>query len=766
MTSLATTDTPLVEVLEAELAERITKALGHRSVGDLLHTLPRRHRQHGQRFDKQNLVEGERVTVIGTVTASRSKLYSTRNSSKARQMVTLTVEDGGTVFRIVFFAGAKIKHMLPVGTLAMFDGTVSRFRGQLDLKHPEFLVLRTASGPGGQLLGSGNLAALARLSAKVEAEGGASLFDRKYLPVYAAKEGVTSWDLFGAVVTVLRALVPVVDPLDKELRETVGLMELDPALRKAHLPETEAERTAAGYRLRFDEALALQLLLGARRRFVARDPAPPSPVRADGIRAAMESRMPFELTAGQRSVLEDISADLTRDEPMNRLLQGEVGSGKTVVALLAMLQVLDAGRQCVMLAPTEVLAVQHHRSLHALLGDLADAGRLGAADEATRVVLLTGSMSTAERRRALLDIVTGEAGIIVGTHALIQDSVDFFDLGLVVVDEQHRFGVRQRDRLRTKGRDGMVPHLLVMTATPIPRTIAMTVFGDLEVSELEELPGGRRPISTSVVPARERPRWLERTWERVREEVEAGNRVYVVCSRIDADGADGASGSPEDGGGSGGQGDDDKGGDRPPLVAAVELHQHLSSGPLAGLRIGLMHGRLPPEEKDSTMSAFAAGALDVLVSTTVIEVGVDVPQATVMVVMDADRFGVSQLHQLRGRVGRGGLPGLCLLVTNASSASPSMERLSAVAATTDGFALAQLDLVQRREGDILGAAQSGVLSTLRLLSVVDDGEVIGIARDHAERLLDADPGLHGQPALAERVRRLAGSEESDYLFRY
>ena len=476
--------------------------------------------------------------------------------------------------------------------------------------------------------------------------------------------------------------------------------------------------------------------------------------------------MPFELTAGQRSVLEDISGDLTRDEPMNRLLQGEVGSGKTVVALLAMLQVLDAGRQCVMLAPTEVLAVQHHRSLHALLGDLADAGRLGAADEATRVVLLTGSMSTAERRRALLDIVTGEAGIIVGTHALIQDSVDFFDLGLVVVDEQHRFGVRQRDRLRAKGRAGMVPHLLVMTATPIPRTIAMTVFGDLEVSELGELPGGRRPISTSVVPARERPRWLERTWERVREEVEAGNRAYVVCARIDPDGADGASGSPEDGGAGGGQYDDDKGGDRPPLVAAVELHQHLSSGPLAGLRVGLMHGRLPPEEKDSTMSAFAAGALDVLVSTTVIEVGVDVPQATVMVVMDADRFGVSQLHQLRGRVGRGGLPGLCLLVTNASATSPSMERLSAVAATTDGFALAQLDLAQRREGDVLGAAQSGVLSTLRLLSVVDDGEVIGIARDHAERLLDADPGLHSHPALAERVRRLAGSEESDYLFRY
>ncbi|MFN7244854.1 MAG: ATP-dependent DNA helicase RecG, partial [Dietzia cercidiphylli] len=405
-------------------------------------------------------------------------------------------------------------------------------------------------------------------------------------------------------------------PLDDAVLAAAGLMGLDEALRKAHLPSTVEDADRAGYRLRVDEAIALQLLRGARRRFVARDPAPASPVRGDGVRAAMEARMPFELTAGQQTVLEEISADLTLDEPMNRLLQGEVGSGKTVVGLLAMLQVVDAGRQCVMLAPTEVLATQHHRSLTAMLGDLGERGRLGAADQATRVVLLTGSMSTAERRAALLDIVTGEAGIVVGTHALIQDSVDFFDLGLVVVDEQHRFGVRQRDRLRAKGRDGMVPHLLVMTATPIPRTIAMTVFGDLEVSELGELPGGRRPISTSVVPARDRPRWVERTWERVREEVGAGHRAYVVCARIDAETTDAPDGAPKGG-------DDDRGGDRPPLVAAVELHQYLSTGPLAGLRIGLMHGRLPPEEKDATMNAFASGDLDVLVSTTVIEVGVD-----------------------------------------------------------------------------------------------------------------------------------------------
>ena len=754
MTPLATTDTPLTEVLDPELADRITGAFGHRTVGDLLHTLPRRYRQHGQRYDKRELVDGERVTIIGKVRTARTRTYTTKQG-QAREMLTLTVEDGDTDFRVVYFAGRKIKFMLPVGTVAMFDGTVSRFQRALDLKHPEFLVLRPVSGPGGQLKGSGNLAALARLSAEIDAEGGPSLFDRPLLPIYAAKEGVTSWDVLGAVVTAIRALVPVVDPLDSTVRAVAGLMDLDDALRKAHLPETSEEKDRAGHRLRFDEAIALQLLLGARRRFVARDPAPASPVRADGVRAAMLERLPFELTAGQETVLGEITADLTVDEPMNRLLQGEVGSGKTVVALLAMLQVVDAGRQCVMLAPTEVLASQHHRSLSAMLGDLGEQGRFGAAEQATRVVLLTGSMSTAQRRAALLDIVTGEAGIVVGTHALIQDSVDFFDLGLVVVDEQHRFGVRQRDRLRAKGRDGLVPHLLVMTATPIPRTIAMTVFGDLEVSELQELPGGRRPISTSVVPARDKPRWVERTWERVREEVDAGHRAYVVCARIDA-----AAPSETE------EPDDDKAGDTPPLVAAVDLHDYLSTGPLAGLRVGLMHGRLPPEEKDAAMADFASGALDVLVSTTVIEVGVDVPEATVMVVMDAERFGVSQLHQLRGRVGRGGLPGLCLLVTNSRRGGKAMERLDAVAATTDGFILAQLDLVQRREGDVLGDAQSGALSALRLLSVVDDGEVIEIARRHAEEILDADPGLHDHPALAERVSRLAGSEESDYLFKY
>lgn len=756
MTPLATTDTPLAEVLDDDLATRITTALGHETVGELLHTLPRRYRQHGQRYDRRELVDGERVTIVGEVLSSSTREISSRTSKRRGELTTLTVEDGGTTFKVVFFYSRGIKFVLPVGTVAMFDGNVSWYGRSLQLKHPEFLVLRPVSGARGELRGSGNLAALARLSAELTAEAGPSLFDRPLLPIYPTKQGVTSWELLGAVVTVLRALVPVVDPLDPTVRAAAGLMDLDDALRKAHLPDAVAEKDAAGYRLRFDEAISLQILLGARRRFAARDPGPACPPVASGVRAELEARLPFTLTTGQREVLADITADLATDEPMNRLLQGEVGSGKTVVALLAMLQVVDTGRQCVLLAPTEVLATQHHRSLVAMLGDLGAAGRLGAAEQATRVVLLTGSMSTAARREALLDIVTGEAGIVVGTHAVIQDSVDFFDLGLVVVDEQHRFGVRQRDRLRGKGRDGLVPHLLVMTATPIPRTIAMTVFGDLEVSELAELPGGRRPISTSVVPARDKPRWLQRAWERVREEVEAGHRAYIVCSRIDADTGDEADAGPDDGVDLDG---------RPPLVAAVDLHAQLAAGPLAGLRVGLMHGRLPPEEKDAAMADFAAGELDVLVATTVIEVGVDVPEATVMVVMDADRFGVSQLHQLRGRVGRGGLPGLCLLVTTAPEGGRAMERLRAVAATTDGFALARLDLEQRREGDVLGDAQSGALSALRLLSVVDDGELIEIARRHAEEILDEDPGLDAHPALAERVARLAGDESSDYLFR-
>jgi ATP-dependent DNA helicase RecG len=436
---------------------------------------------------------------------------------------------------------------------------------------------------------------------------------------------------------------------------------------------------------------------------------------------------------------------------MHRLLQGEVGSGKTVIALRAMIQVVDAAGQAALLAPTEVLAQQHFRSLSHLLGPLGMAGQLGGAEHATRLTLITGSMGAAARRRALLEAASGGAGIIIGTHALLEDRVQFADLGLVVIDEQHRFGVEQRDALRDKAGDGR-PHMLVMTATPIPRTVAMTVFGDLDVSTLTELPAGRSPISTHVVPVAERPHYLARTWERIREEVAGGRQAYVVCPRI---GGDEPSDSDELAEASDGLA-------RPP-IAVLDLAAELSTGPLAGLRLAILHGRLPPDEKDKVMLAFADGLVDVLVTTTVVEVGVDVPNAVVMVIMDADRFGVSQLHQLRGRVGRGSDPGLCLLVTEAPEAAPARERLDAVASTVDGFVLSRIDLEQRREGDVLGTAQAGRRSSLKLLQLLRDEDLIGQARQEAIRLVDADPALAGQPGLAEAVRALVDAEQTTFL---
>jgi ATP-dependent DNA helicase RecG len=499
--------------------------------------------------------------------------------------------------------------------------------------------------------------------------------------------------------------------------------------------------------------------LAQRRRTASGQVTTPRPVRAGGILEAFDERLPFELTSGQREIGTTIADEMARDVPMHRLLQGEVGSGKTVVALRAMLAAVDAGGQAALLAPTEVLAAQHHRTITELLGDLAHGGMLGGAEEATRVALLTGSQSTAERRRTLLDVASGDAGIVVGTHALLQETVDFFDLALVVVDEQHRFGVEQRDALRGKG--SVPPHVLVMTATPIPRTVAMTVFGDLETSTLRELPAGRAPITTHVVPE-DRPGWMPRAWARVAEEVRSGRQAFVVCPRIgDDDVVD--------------EGTDlrdevtDEDGQPPaparPLKSVYAVHAALAEEPaVSGLSLEVLHGRLPPEEKDAVMGRFSRGDLDVLVSTTVVEVGVDVPNATVMVVMDADRFGVSQLHQLRGRIGRGSHPGLCLLVTG-SDAEAATTRLEAVAATTDGFELARLDLSQRREGDILGAAQHGRRTQLEFLHILEDEDVIEAAREDAFALVADDPELSAHPDLAAGVRARVDAEQAAYLER-
>lgn len=442
---------------------------------------------------------------------------------------------------------------------------------------------------------------------------------------------------------------------------------------------------------------------------------------------------------------EEVAADLALAHPMHRLLQGEVGAGKTVVALRAMLQVVDAGGQAVLLAPTEVLAQQHHRSISGMLGDLAAGGMFGG----TAVALLTGSLGAAARRSAMLDAASGTAGIVVGTHAVLQERVQFADLGLVVVDEQHRFGVEQRDALREKAGGGR-PHVLVMTATPIPRTVAMTVFGDLTVSTLSQLPSGRAPITTHVVPAAEKPHFLDRTWTRLREEIELGRQAYIVCPRIgDLEGDEGDLSKDDD--------------ERRPPLAVLDVAEMLSEGPLRGLRTAVLHGKLPPEEKDAVMRAFTRGEIDVLVATTVIEVGVDVPNSSVMVIMDADRFGVSQLHQLRGRVGRGGLPGLCLLVTDSPGGTPARQRLDAVAATLDGFELSRVDLEQRREGDVLGVAQSGRRSSLKMLQLLRDEDVIHAARLDAEAMLEADPGLADHPVLRTEIDRLLADERAEYL---
>jgi ATP-dependent DNA helicase RecG len=609
---------------------------------------------------------------------------------------------------------------------AVFSGKVSVFNHKLQLTHPQFEPLDEADEI------------------------------RPFLSVYPATGKITSQQVARCVRQVLDVLDDPTDPLPELVKGREKLAELGRALRRIHVPESEADIHAARHRLVWDEAMGVQLALALRRQATAQRPAAACPPVPGGLLDAFDAQLPFALTAGQHTVGTEIAADLAREHPMNRLVQGDVGAGKTIVALRAMLQVVDGGRQAALLAPTEVLAAQHARSLRALLGPLGKAGELGAAEPATSITLLTGSLGAKARRQALLDAQSGAAGIVVGTHALIQEHVGFADLGLVVVDEQHRFGVEQRDALRSRGE--LAPHVLVMTATPIPRTVAMTVYGDLEVSALRELPRGRSPISTTVVPLAEKPSWFDRVWRRVHEEVAAGHQAYVVCPRVGGteNGAEPElvdTDDPDIGADS-----DDGQAKRPPL-AVLEVAPKLADGALHGLRIGVLHGKLPPDEKDAVMRAFERGELDVLVATTVIEVGVDVPNATAMVILDAHRFGLSQLHQLRGRVGRGTAAGVCLLVTEVPAGTTARERLDAVAGTTDGFELARLDLELRREGDVLGALQSGRRSGLRLLSLLRHEEVISKAQAYATHIVADDPGLRRHPGLAALVGQTVGDEE-------
>ncbi|MGH3797251.1 MAG: ATP-dependent DNA helicase RecG [Pseudonocardiaceae bacterium] len=723
------------EALEGPLGRKSAALLAGQldvhTVGDLLRHYPRRYADQGQLTPIAGLTPGEDVTVIAEVRSCSSR----RMQRKPGTIQHAEIFDGTRTLDLTFFNQRHLPTVLVPGRQALFAGRVTRYRRTLQLTHPSF-----------QLLDGDSDRDAARLAE----------FSRSLIPVYPATKDLPSWTIQLCVRQVFDILDDPQDPLPQSLRAEHRLPALGAALRAVHRSDDRSEIAAAQRRLKWDEAMAVQLTLARRRQEAASRPAPACLRRDGGLAAAFDASLPFTLTGGQRQVGETLAVELAGQHPTNRLLQGEVGSGKTVVALRAMLQVVDAGRQAVLLAPTEVLAAQHARSLRDLLGDHGRAGELGSAEQATRIALLTGSLPARARKQALLDAASGAAGIVVGTHALIQDRVSFFDLGLVVVDEQHRFGVEQRAALRDRAAEGTSPHVLVMTATPIPRTVAMTVYGDLEVSALRELPLGRSPISTTVVPVGEKPSWLDRVWRRITEEVGAGRQAYVVCPRIgeqdaaeDAAAGDDAVAEEGDGG-------------RPPL-AVLDLAPQLTEGLLAGLRLGVLHGRLPGEEKDAVMRSFADGGIDVLVATTVVEVGVDVPNATVMVIMDAHRFGVSQLHQLRGRVGRGSHPGLCLLVTDSPEGTAARERLDAVAATGDGFELARLDLELRREGDVLGAVQSGRRSGLKLLSLLRDEDLIGQARQAAQRLVEADPELTGHPGLARLAADLLDEERAQYL---
>lgn len=716
-----TLDSRLTGPLAGRTAQALQRAFGYATVGDLLAHYPRRYAQRGELTALAELPLEENVTIVAEVLEVRERTMRSRRGS----ILEAKISDGTGILTLTFFNQKWRANELKPGVRGMFAGKVSDYRGARQLAHPDYQLFDDAQPVAG-------------------ADAAAVRWATAPIPIYPATGTMSSWDLQKAVAVVLDGLGPVEDPLPEPVRSSRGLLPHRDALERVHRPERDEEWKAARRTLRFTEAFVLQTALLERRaaarahEAVRREPAP------GGLLERFEATLPFALTDDQRTVGGEILHDLAQPVPMNRLVQGEVGSGKTVVALRAMLAVAESGGQAALLAPTEVLAAQHLRSIARMLGP-----ELAAEVMPT---LVTGQLPAADRRRAALRVAAGQARIVVGTHALLGDTTSFADLGLVVVDEQHRFGVEQREALRLKGRH---PHVLVLTATPIPRTVAMTVFGDLDVSTIRQLPAGRAGIETHVVPVAEKPAWRARVWERLAEELAEGRQGFVVCPAIDAkavEEADPPEGEPAPNAG--------------PAASVASVLAELEANPhLATARIAPLHGRMGADEKDETMRSFAAHDLDVLVATTVIEVGVDVPNASTMVVADADRFGVSQLHQLRGRVGRGSVPGLCLLVTGAEPGSLARERLDAVAATLDGFELARVDLELRQEGDVLGATQSGGRSSLKLLRAARDGDLIADAREAAAGVLADDAKLAAHPALAAAVRRRLDDETSEYLSR-
>ena len=690
-------NTSLERIIGDKTAKSFAKNLGIRTLDQLLQHYPRRYSTRGELTPITNLPVGESVSIVAEVVDLKER----RTKGRVSHILDVRITDGSGFISLTFFNQAWRQKDLRPGVRGLFAGKIGAYQGKLQLAHPDY-----------------------ELFAEEVSDSDAKAWADQPIPIYPAASSVTTWMIQRAIGIALDTLSPIPDEVPESLQKAHKLLSINDALEKIHRPATTQDAVAAKKTLVYREAFLLQANLIQRRIQNESTPATARVPRSEGFLAQLDQALPFTLTSGQLEVGKAITEDLAKTYPMNRLLQGEVGSGKTLVALRAMLSVADSDGQSALLAPTEVLAAQHFRSIQNNLGEKL-AKEVG-------LTLLTGQLSSDARKRAMLQIVSGKARVVIGTHALFSEKVEFYDLGLVVIDEQHRFGVEQREKLRLKGRNS--PHVLTMTATPIPRTLAVTVFGDMAVSSLTELPAGRKEIDTHLVRAGDKA-LVARVWSRVAEEVAKGHQAFVVCPKIDETDKEGSGASVE------------------------QTLEQLSQNPtLSSVRIQALHGRMDSDQKARVMESFLAKEIDLLVATTVIEVGVDVPNATVMVILDADNFGISQLHQLRGRVGRGSAKGLCLLLSAAEDCSIALQRLEAVSQESDGFKLSEIDLELRREGDVLGASQSGGRSSLRLLRVIQDAKLIQEVRLEVEKLMEADPKLENNLVLRELLLQASAAE--------
>ena len=689
--------TSLDRVLGDKTAKSFAKNLGLITIADLLQHYPRRYSNRGELTPIANLPIGESLSIVAEVVDARER----RTKGRVSHILEVRITDGSGFLFLTFFNQAWRQKDLKPGVRGLFAGKIGEYQGKLQLAHPDYELFTDE---------------VSQFDAKAWAD--------QPIPIYPASATVTTWMIQKALAIVLDTLEPIEDEVPLALQKKHKLLSINQALEQIHRPATKSAASSAKKSLVYREAFLLQANLIQRRLNNEQSPATARSSSKGGYLERFDAELPFTLTSGQFEVGEELTKDLAKTYPMNRLLQGEVGSGKTLVALRAMLAVADSDGQSALLAPTEVLASQHYRSIEKSLGeDLA---------REVGLTLLTGQLPTDARKKAMLQVVSGKARIVIGTHALFSEKVEFYDLGLVVIDEQHRFGVEQREKLRLKGK--LSPHVLTMTATPIPRTLAVTVFGDMAVSSLTELPAGRKEIDSHVVRAGDKA-LVARVWERVAEEISKGHQGFVVCPKIDES-------------------------DKEQSGASVEktVSQLRKNPALTTLTIQELHGRMDADQKSEIMKAFVEKQIDLLVSTTVIEVGVDVPNATVMVILDADNFGISQLHQLRGRVGRGSAKGLCLLLTAAEDYSIALQRIEAVAGESDGFKLSEIDLELRREGDVLGATQSGGRSSLRLLRVIHDSDLIQKVRIEVEQLFESDPNLEKAPTLRALLEQVNSAE--------